>query len=142
MASESLGIKRHCHSCGSNYYDLDRTPITCPYCETVFDPEVLLKSRRVKAVPVPAVEKKEDEPEIETDIEEDLENVDGGAADNNEILDDDSDLASIAKPEEGDDEEEKEVSDTAGVALDSDDGEIDGSDAEEDAPRPDAEDDD
>ncbi len=30
------GTKRVCQSCGSKFYDLNRDPITCPMCSTVF----------------------------------------------------------------------------------------------------------
>ncbi|MCE2516623.1 MAG: FYDLN acid domain-containing protein, partial [Alphaproteobacteria bacterium] len=38
MASPSLGVKRHCQSCGNNYYDLNKSPITCPMCQAHLDP--------------------------------------------------------------------------------------------------------
>ena len=43
-----LGGRRSCQACGAKYYDLDKRPIVCPACGTEFDPEVLLKSRRVR----------------------------------------------------------------------------------------------
>src|SRR5688572_13608220 len=30
------GTKRVCPNCGSKFYDLNRAPITCPICETVY----------------------------------------------------------------------------------------------------------
>ena len=30
------GTKRVCQSCGNKFYDLNRDPITCPICQTVF----------------------------------------------------------------------------------------------------------
>ena len=30
------GTKRVCQNCGSKFYDLNRDPITCPICETVY----------------------------------------------------------------------------------------------------------
>ncbi len=30
------GAKRVCQSCGSKFYDLNRDPITCPICQTVY----------------------------------------------------------------------------------------------------------
>ena len=46
MAKAKLGTKRSCTSCGLRYYDLNKTPITCPSCNAEFDPEALLKSRK------------------------------------------------------------------------------------------------
>lgn len=37
MARPELGTKRVCLDCGSKYYDLNRDPITCPKCGTIFE---------------------------------------------------------------------------------------------------------
>ncbi len=34
-----FGTKRLCARCGTRFYDLLRTPITCPKCETAFQPQ-------------------------------------------------------------------------------------------------------
>ena len=49
MAKADLGLKRTCLSCGMRYYDFNRTPITCPGCQTEFDPEAVIRSRRGRA---------------------------------------------------------------------------------------------
>jgi uncharacterized protein (TIGR02300 family) len=36
LAKPDLGTKRLCGSCGAKFYDLSKTPIVCPKCETVF----------------------------------------------------------------------------------------------------------
>ena len=36
MAKPELGTKRQCRNCANRFYDLDRDPITCPKCGTVF----------------------------------------------------------------------------------------------------------
>jgi len=36
LAKPDLGTKRLCQSCGAKFYDLSKTPIVCPKCETVF----------------------------------------------------------------------------------------------------------
>ena len=46
MSKTKLGIKRRCGSCGTKFYDFNKTPIICPSCDAKFDPEQLLKSRR------------------------------------------------------------------------------------------------
>ena len=46
MAKAKLGTKRSCTSCGLRYYDLNKTPITCPSCNAEYDPESLLKTRK------------------------------------------------------------------------------------------------
>ena len=57
MAKPDLGTKRLCASCGAKFYDLDRNPIVCPKCETVFVPPVVTSRARpeaAKAAPAPA----------------------------------------------------------------------------------------
>ena len=49
MAKPEWGIKRICQSCGARFYDLDKSPIVCPSCETTFDAEAILKSRRTRS---------------------------------------------------------------------------------------------
>ena len=46
MSKTKLGIKRRCGSCGTKFYDFNKSPIICPSCEAKFDHEQLLKSRR------------------------------------------------------------------------------------------------
>ena len=36
MANPALGTKRICTGCEAKFYDLGKTPIVCPTCETVF----------------------------------------------------------------------------------------------------------
>jgi len=36
LAKPDLGTKRLCANCGAKFYDLSKTPIVCPKCETVF----------------------------------------------------------------------------------------------------------
>lgn len=121
MAKQDLGKKRRCASCGMKFYDFNKSPITCPSCDTEFNPDNLLKSRRGRttkqaaataAAPEEIAEKEllpEDEAEAETDD-----------------LGDDEDFASIPAGESnGDDEEE------AGMLDDNmDDDFIDGIDEE------------
>ena len=51
MSNAELGHKRRCTSCGIKFYDLNKKPIICPSCNTEFDPESLLKSRRGRGTP-------------------------------------------------------------------------------------------
>jgi uncharacterized protein (TIGR02300 family) len=37
VAKPELGTKRLCGSCGAKFYDLSKTPITCPKCHTVME---------------------------------------------------------------------------------------------------------
>ena len=38
MTKPELGIKRICSGCSLKFYDLHKTPIVCPTCNTVFEP--------------------------------------------------------------------------------------------------------
>lgn len=93
MAKAELGLKRACLSCGMRFYDFNRTPIICPGCQTEFDPEAVIRSRRGRAVakdspkgtkqaekPVmdDAVEMDEDNGKVEDQAEAETE--DGGEA--------------------------------------------------------------
>ena len=51
MAKPELGTKRHCASCASNFYDLNKTPITCPKCGTIFEvvPPVTMRPQPARA---------------------------------------------------------------------------------------------
>ena len=52
MAKPDLGTKRLCGNCGAKFYDLSKTPIVCPKCETVF--VVAPVSSRARPEPVAA----------------------------------------------------------------------------------------
>ena len=77
MANAELGHKQRCTSCGIKFYDLNKKPISCPSCNTEFDPESLLKSRRGRGGPkqeekaAKADADNADEEEIVSESEED-----------------------------------------------------------------------
>jgi uncharacterized protein (TIGR02300 family) len=49
LAKPEWGEKRICLDCGAKFYDMQRSPIVCPSCETVFVPVVATRSSRAKA---------------------------------------------------------------------------------------------
>jgi uncharacterized protein (TIGR02300 family) len=53
VAKPDLGTKRVCSGCGAKFYDLNRTPIVCPKCETVFVPIVAAPRTRPDAAKAP-----------------------------------------------------------------------------------------
>lgn len=56
MAKPDLGTKRLCAGCGAKFYDLNRTPIVCPKCETEFVPVVVApRTRPDTPKPAPVV---------------------------------------------------------------------------------------
>ena len=50
MSNPEWGIKRVCPSCSIKYYDFNKEPIICPKCEFMFDPDLLLKSRKGRSI--------------------------------------------------------------------------------------------
>ena len=58
MTKQELGTKRLCAHCGTRFYDLHQSPITCPKCETVF--EVAPMHSRFASERVPAPEAKDE----------------------------------------------------------------------------------
>ena len=64
MAKPDWGTKRTCPGCGAKFYDLRRSPVTCPKCESLYPPEPASPAKRSAAIkadvqpPVVAVEAK------------------------------------------------------------------------------------
>ena len=56
MAKAELGTKRVCLSCNMRFYDFGRSPIICPGCGAIFDPNRYIKSQ--KSARTPQAEKK------------------------------------------------------------------------------------
>ena len=46
MAKPEWGMKRLCGSCGCRFYDMARTPVTCPKCGAAHDTDPPARSRR------------------------------------------------------------------------------------------------
>lgn len=63
MSKPARGSKRVCPSCGARFYDLNRSPIVCPVCQTAYQVTPPAPSRRERAAPVEA--RKVVEPEVE-----------------------------------------------------------------------------
>lgn len=90
MSKPEWGTKRTCQSCGAHFYDMRKDTIVCPKCGATYDPEAVLKSRRGRVVekltPVKPVEPVVPEAEEETETE------DIGAAEEEEVIEDTSEL--------------------------------------------------
>ncbi len=118
MAKPELGTKRHCPSCGTKYYDLNRDPILCPKCGTVFDVVQVSSVRPERVVKVEVDEDLETEDTADVDLVP-LEEADAEAG-GTEVPDvEDEEMTDIA-PEIGDDEdsfleEEDEGDDVTGI---------------------------
>ncbi len=127
MAKPEWGTKRQCPSCGGRFYDLGKAdPVVCIKCEHAFEPEVLLKPRRVRPDDKPLeVVKAASLDDVDEDDESDtisLEELDEADAD------DDDDIAAVADiPDiEIDDDLDDEVDgdDNTLLETDDDDGDI------------------
>jgi uncharacterized protein (TIGR02300 family) len=121
VANPEWGTKRICQNCGTKFYDLQREPIVCPKCQTEFDPEAFLKTRRSR--PVAAADKEHtpattaDAEDIEVEDQEALDEEGGGATeggdeededmieDASELGEDEDDMAEVI--ENVDEEEER-----------------------------------
>ena len=114
MAKAKLGTKRSCTSCGLRYYDLNKTPITCPSCNAEFDPESLLKTRKSRQPSKAANDDERSASEIEaaegaaTDLDQNA--ADTSSADNDAIA---SDL-------DYDDDDDGDVDEEAGGLIQDD----------------------
>lgn len=105
MPKTDLGKKLTCPDCGARFYDLGKSPATCPKCEHTFDAQPVLKPKRQPAAEpkkkvVEKVVKKEAEDEDEDD--DDLLEIDD---------DDDDDLL----PDPDDDDDDIDEDDVAEV---------------------------
>jgi uncharacterized protein (TIGR02300 family) len=56
MTKPELGAKRLCAYCGTKFYDLHRSPITCPKCGRAFEPVEVSSRFRPAPEPVREVE--------------------------------------------------------------------------------------
>ena len=45
MAKPELGSKRQCQNCGAKFFDLNKDPIVCPKCGTVFQVAAAARAR-------------------------------------------------------------------------------------------------
>lgn len=95
MAKPEWGNKHSCPSCGAKFYDMQaEPPLTCPKCETEFEPERVLKPRRSRPeddTPTKKPEAKADEGDEDEDDDLLLDDDDDDAVVGVELDDDDDD---------------------------------------------------
>jgi uncharacterized protein (TIGR02300 family) len=127
VAKPELGTKRLCAGCGAKFYDLNKDPIVCPKCSTVF---VIAPSTRSRpdAVRAPVAEEEVAAPEIAeaefVSLEEADKEVEGAKPVAVEGSDDEveeeplEDDAAFIVPEE--EEEEEDVTDIIGDGIEND----------------------
>lgn len=88
----SKGLKRICMSCGTRFYDLDKSPIICPSCNAVFTGEEKVKARRGRVPAADTPVKQAEKSAAESDDEDDIEDIDA-----------DDDIVSLDDVDEDDD---------------------------------------
>lgn len=113
MTKHELGQKHFCTNCGAKFYDLMRSPATCPKCETVVEMVEKARPTRAAAKPKPKPAKtepvvKDDAKELaevgdnlDTDVADDDESSDDMIEDVSELGEDEADMAGVVS---GDDE--------------------------------------
>lgn len=115
MAKPDLGAKRQCQSCAAKFFDLNKSPIVCPKCGSIF---------QAVAVRAPARAAPVEDDEADTSAAADLvplEDADGPADKAVEGVDDDLEIEDDSG--EADDtflEEEEEDSDDVSGLIDGD----------------------
>jgi uncharacterized protein (TIGR02300 family) len=111
VAKPELGVKRLCPSCGTKYYDLNRSPIRCPKCGTAFEVgQVAVRPEKlVKVAPIEEIEAEEVVADVElVSLEEADAEASGGEVvddlDPEEIAEIDPVEDEFLEEEEGDDD--------------------------------------
>ena len=95
VAKPELGAKRQCQNCGTKFFDLNRDPIVCPKCGTVFQ-ALPPPARQPRAAPAPS----RDEDEVEAEAGAELVSLeDAEAGEKAELVaDDDIEIEDDAGP--------------------------------------------
>ena len=117
MAKPELGSKHQCQNCGAKFFDLNKDPVVCPKCGTVFQ-----GAPRARA----AVKPEEEEAELSTPAGVEvvsLDEVEAGEEKAAEPAVDDIDVEEDAEDDAADDpflEEEEEDDDDVSNLIDGD----------------------
>jgi uncharacterized protein (TIGR02300 family) len=64
VAKPELGTKRLCAGCGAKFYDLNKDPIVCPKCGTVYEVAVVAPRGRPDSAAARAAAAQAAEPEV------------------------------------------------------------------------------
>ena len=103
MTKPELGTKRLCANCSARYYDLNKTPITCPKCDTPFEAVATMTQKRSgQRVSQPEVEPEEAPSETKVVSLEEVETEHVETDEANETAKDDSEDTLIEEVEEED----------------------------------------
>jgi len=125
MSKPARGTKRVCPSCGARFYDLSRSPITCPVCQAIYQVTQPASSRRSERA-APAETKKpqeEADPPVRGGAEvislDEAAEAEEAAVEDEEIVDLGDDDEDIPAGEDDDDtfleEDEEGETDVSGI---------------------------
>jgi uncharacterized protein (TIGR02300 family) len=121
LAKPELGSKHQCQNCGAKFFDLNKDPIVCPKCGTVFQGVAAARAR-----PAAKAEEEEDT-ELATPVGVDVVSLDEVEAGEEkaaaEPVGDDIDVEEDAEDDSADDpflEEEEEDDDDVSNLIDGD----------------------
>ena len=128
MAKPELGTKRLCGGCGAKFYDLNKDPIVCPKCSTVFAVAPSVRARPDVAPRAPVADEEVAAPEAAeaefVSLEEADKEAEGakpaaveGDEDDVEVEEEPMDDGAFIVPEE---EEEDDVTDIIGEGREND----------------------
>jgi len=127
VAKPELGIKRLCSGCGAKFYDLNKDPIVCPKCSTVFTVAPAARARSDAAARMPVAEEEVAAPEAAeaefVSLEEADKETEGAKPaaiegdEDVEVEDEPMDDGAFIVPEE---EEEEDVTDIIGEGREND----------------------
>jgi uncharacterized protein (TIGR02300 family) len=110
VAKPELGSKRQCQSCGAKFFDLNKDPIVCPKCGTVFQVTAVSSRAPSRAAPVDD----DVEPEVAGAEVISLEEADAGD-EKAAVADDDIEIEDDGADETFLEEEEGDPDDVAGL---------------------------
>ena len=109
MAKPELGLKRVCQSCSAKFFDLNRDPIVCPKCGTIFQAAGLPRAAAAVAAKDEEVEADPMAADLVPQEEADGAKAPVAGADDVEIEDDEAAEDTFLE------EEEEESDDVAGL---------------------------
>ena len=101
MVKMEWGIKRTCQGCQARFYDLRKSPIICPKCDTTFEIQTSTRGRKAKIAEAEKLiprETKEENDDTVIDLDEDIdEDIDDSSDD--DLIEDDSEIdEDVIKP--------------------------------------------
>ncbi|MGH6835249.1 MAG: TIGR02300 family protein [Methylocella sp.] len=110
MAKPELGNKHQCQNCGARFFDLNKSPVICPKCGTIFHAAALSRAAHHAAVA-----DDEDTPAGAETVLVPLEEADAGEDKVAAVADDDVEIEAADDPFL---EEEEEDADDVGDLID------------------------